>query len=346
MTVLSGVSSFFGLDIGTTGVRLVELRGSGFAKSLIKYGYIPLDSKISQSDSKVDRQRLAEVLRTLVDEARPTTKHVAVGLPSSRVFTTVIDFDQIPANEMAKAIHYQADSLIPTPPAESKLDWAVIGESPKDKSKVELLLSSVPNNFIETRLDIVESIGLNVIAFEPDSLALSRSLIAPNSAAPQLIIDMGQQSTDLVIVVNGAPRLVRSISTGSEAIVRSAMQNLNIDDKQANQFVFRFGVSKDKLEGQVFQAIISTVDVLIGEIDKSIKFFQTRYAGTTIGQIVVSGAASTIPELPLYFANKFGVDVEIGNAWRNVSFSADRQNELLAVSNQFATAVGLAEREE
>lgn len=346
MTVLSGVSSFFGLDIGTTGIRLVELRGSGASRSLVKYAYVPLDKKLSQSDSKVDQQKLAQILANLVGEARPSTKNVAVGIPSNRVFTTVVDFDRIPQNELAKAITYQADSLIPTPPNESKIDWAVIGDSPKDKTKIELLLSSVPNGFIESRLDTIESIGLNVIAFEPDSIALARSLIATGASAPQLIIDIGQQSTDLVIVMNEAPRLTRSIPTGAEAIIRSATQNLNIDDSQASQFVFKFGVSKDKLEGQVYQAIIGTIDMLVSEIDKSIKFFQARYPGVALGQMIVSGAASTIPELPLYLANKFGVNVEIGNAWRNVSYVADRQNELLAVSNHFSVAVGLAERVE
>lgn len=346
MTVLSGVSSFFGLDIGTTGIRLVELRGNDATRSLVKYAYVPVEAKLTQSDSKVDQQKLAQILQNLVEEARPSTKNVAVGLPSNKVFTTVVDFDQLPQAELAKAIQYQADSLIPTPPAESKIDWSVIGESPKDKTKVELLLSSVSNSFIESRLDMIESIGLNVIAFEPDSLALARSLVVPGETEPQLIIDIGQQGTDLVIVLNDATRLTRSIPTGTEAITRSAMQNLNIDEKQASQFVFRFGVSKDKLEGQVYQAIVSTVDMLVGEIDKSIKFFETRYPGKTIGKMIVSGSAATIPELPLYLANKFGVNVEIGNAWRNVSFAADRQNELLAVSNQFAVAVGLAERDE
>lgn len=346
MTVLSGVSSFFGLDIGTTGIRLVELRGSGTSRSLVKYAYVPVDTKLAQSDSKVDQQKLAQILRNLVDEARPSTKHVAVGLPNNRVFTTVVDFDQLSQSELARAIQYQADSLIPTPPAESKIEWSVIGESPKDKTKIELLLSSVSNSFIESRLDMIESIGLNVIAFEPDSLALARSLITPGEANAQLIIDIGQQSTDLIIILNDVPRLTRSIPTGAEAIIRSATQNLNIDEKQANQFVFRFGVSKDKLEGQVYQAIVSTVDMLVGEIDKSIKFFETRYPGNPISKMIVSGAAATIPELPLYLANKFGVNVEIGNAWRNVSFVAERQNELLAVSNQFAVAVGLAERDE
>ena len=175
---------------------------------------------------------------------------------------------------------------------------------------------------------------------------MARALIAPNAPEPQLLLDVGKKTTDLVITYNGVPRLTRSIPTGTEAIIRSATQNLNIDEKQAEQFVFKFGLSKDKLDGQVYQAIISTVDILTTEIEKSIKFFMTRYVNTKLDRLVVTGGASVIPEFPLYLANKFGLNVEIGNAWRNVSFSRDRQNELLAISNQFGVAVGLAERNE
>jgi type IV pilus assembly protein PilM len=346
MSILSGVSSFFGLDIGTTGIRLVELRGTGPTKTLVKYAYVPIDAKMAQSDSKTDQQKLAQTIANLVAEAKLSTRNVAVGLPSSRVFTTLADMDRLPAAELGKALMYQADSLIPTPPAESKIDWALVGDSPKDKTKVEVLLSSVPNGFIEQRLDMIESIGLNVIAFEPDNLAMPRAIVPAGTIAPQLLLDMGNLTSDLVITMGDAPRLSRSIPTGTEAVVRSAQQNLNIDDKQAQQFVYKFGVAKDKLEGQVYQAIVGTIDLLVNEIDKSIKFFQARYPESRIEKIVVTGGASAIPELPLYIANRFGMNVEIGNAWRNVAFSADRQNELLAVSNQFSVAVGLAERNE
>jgi type IV pilus assembly protein PilM len=345
MSILSGVSSFFGLDIGTTAVRLVELHGTG-QKSLVKYAYVPIDSKLSVSDSKNDQQRLAQVIAQLVAQARVTTKNVAVGIPSQRVFSTVADIDTVPAAELAKAIRFQADSLIPTPLAESKIDWALLGTSPADKTKQEILLSSVPNAFVESRLDMLESIGLNVIAFEPDNLALARAMSSDDMQTPQLIIDMGQKGTDLVIVWAGLPRLTRAIPTGMEALIRAAMQNLNTDEKQAEQFVMKFGLNKDKLEGQVFQAIVGAVDMLTSEIEKSIKFFQTRYTETKLERIVVTGGASVLPEFPLYLANKFSLNVEIGNAWRNVQFASDRQNELLAISNQFGVAVGLAERAE
>jgi type IV pilus assembly protein PilM len=342
--LFSGVSDFFGLDIGTTAVRLVELKGTGTPRQLAKYAYIPLDSKLSASDSKADQDKLAQIIAQLVSQARLDTKNVAVGIPSNRVFTTVADVDRLSDDELAKSIKLQADSLIPTPLAESKIDWALLGDSPTDKTKQEILLSSVPNNFIEARLDMLESIGLNVIAFEPDNLAVSRALIAPDAQGTQLLIDIGRQSTDLVIMLNGKPRLTRSIPTGVEAIIRAATQNLNIDEKQAEQFVMKFGLSKDKLEGQIIQAVGGTVDILVSEIEKSIKFFLTRYNTEKIQRMIVTGGASVIPEFPLHLANKFGIEVEIGNAWRNVSFSRDRQNELLSLSNQFSVAVGLAER--
>jgi type IV pilus assembly protein PilM len=346
MSLLTGVSSFFGLDIGTTASRVVQLKGNGPVKSLVRYAYVPVDSKIVLSDSKTDQQHLAQVIKELIDQAHLSTRNVAVGVPSQRVFTAVVVFDRLPASELAKAIRYQADSLIPTPLDKSKIDWAVIGDSPKDKTKLEVLLSSVENDFVEQRLDMLESIGLDVVAFEPDNLALTRALIGGDAPQPQMVLDIGSKSTDLVVTMNGAPRLTRSIPTGAEAIVRSAAQNLNIDDKQARQFVFKFGLSHDKLEGRIYDAIIGTVDLLTTEIDKSIKFFQSRYIESPVTRIVVTGGASALPEFPLYLANKFGLEVEIGNAWRNVSFAPERQNELLAVSNHFGVAAGLAERAE
>jgi len=346
MNLLSGVSEFFGLDIGTTAIRLVELRGNGRVKALTKYAFMPIDSKIALSDSKADYQKLSQTIQELLTQARITTRNVAVGIPSNRVFTTVVDIDRIAPSEIASTIKYQADSLIPTPVIESKIDWALLGDSPVDKTKLEILLTSVTNKFLEDRLDMLESIGLNVIAFEPESMALSRSVIAADSLTPQMVIDVGYKSSDIVVAMNGAPRLARSIPTGMEAILKSATQNLSIDDKQAEQFVFKFGLSKDKLEGQIYHAIIGTVDILMSEIEKSIKFFQTRYSTSKIDRIIVTGGAASLPEFPLYVANKFGLNVEIGNAWRNVSFPASSQNELLAASNHFCVAAGLAERDE
>lgn len=346
MSLLSGVSEFFGLDIGTSAIRAVQVTNNPKNKQLMRYAMAPINSKIVLSDAKADQIKVAEQIKKMIEQAQITADKVAVGIPSSKVFTTVVDIERLSPDELAKTIRYQADSLIPTPLEESKIDWAVIGDSPKDPTKVEILLSSVPNKLIENRLDLLESIGLDVIAFEPDNLAMVRSIMHPDATEPQMLIDIGSKSTDIVVTMGGIPRLTRAVPTGSETIIQSAQQNLNIDDKQAQEFVFKFGLSQQKLEGQVYQAIIGTVDQLMTDIDKSIKFFQARYEKKKIERIIMTGGASSLPEFPLYIANKFGIQVEIGNSWSNVHYGVERQNELMALSNHFGVAVGLAERDE
>jgi type IV pilus assembly protein PilM len=349
MNLISGVSEYFGLDISPGALRLVQLAKStsrGGLKPLVKYAQMPIDAKLVLSDAKADQQKVAVAIKQLLENSKMTTKNVAAGLLSHKVFTTVVDMDRLSPAELAKTISYQVEPLIPTPLSESKVDWALLGDSPKDKTKVEVLITSVANEYVEMRLDLLESVGLNVIAFEPNSIALVRALVPVDTVSPMLILDIGNRATDLVITMEGTPRLIRSIPTGSEAIIKTASQNLNISEEQAQQFVFKFGLSKDKLEGQVRGAVLSSIDLLTAEIDKSIKFFESRYSGKKIERIIVSGGASSLPEFPLHLATKFNVNVEIGNAWRNVAFPPERQNELLALSNSFSVAAGLAERNE
>jgi type IV pilus assembly protein PilM len=343
--MFSSSSDFFGLDIGTSAIRVVQMKG-GKTKTLARYGSLDIDGKITRSDSNADQQKLAQAIRQVISESKITTSNVAVGLPAMRVFMTVVDIERLNPKELDKSIRLQADSLIPTPLSDSKIDWALLGDSPKDPNKVEILLGSTPNSFVEKRLDLLESLGLNVIAFEPESIAITRSLLSPGTAEPHMLLDMGNEATDLIITLDDSPRLIRSIPVGTDAILKSAMQNLGIDEKQATQFVFKFGLSKDKLEGQIFNAISGTVDTLTAEIEKSIKFFQSRYQDKSIERIIMTGGASVLPEFPLSVANKFNIGVEIGNCWRNTAFPSDRQNELLAISNKFAVAAGLAERDE
>ncbi|MBI4034742.1 type IV pilus assembly protein PilM [Candidatus Saccharibacteria bacterium] len=346
MAIIGGEADFFGLDIGTSAIRVVQLKGPGPIKNLAAYGQTAVDNAILVSDAATDHQRIAGVIKDLIKEAKISTKNVAVNVATNRVFMAVIDMDKLPPAELEKTMRYQADSLIPTPLAQSKVDWLVLGDSPKDPKKAEILISSVPNDYVEARLDMLESAGLNVVAIEPDSTALARAVMAPDVPTPQLVLDIGYSSADLLIAIDGLPRLSRALPYGSQAVVRAAEQALGVDSAQAQQYVFKFGLSKDKLDGQVYGAIINTIEGLMAEIDKSIKFFQGRYAGAKLDRLIVTGSASAMPELPLYIANKFNLNVEIGNAWRNVNYPPEQQNALAAISNHFPVAAGLAERQQ
>lgn len=344
MKLFSSVGEFFALDIGTTAVRVVQLRRSGDAWNLVKYGSAPVDIKVASSDAPEDQKRLGEVITNLVSQAGITERNVVVGIPSSKMFATVVDLPNLPAQELASTIKYQAEQFIPMSIDEAKIDWAVLGKSLRDPQKNEVLLASVANKFSEARLDLVESVGLNVIALEPDSLALVRSLVPPNNQDAMMIVDFGDFSTDLVAVLGGSPRLIRSIPVGLQTLVKAASQNLNIDATQASQFIVKFGLHPDRLEGQILKSLDATLDQFVVEINKSVKFFQSRYPNVSLKYLMMSGYTLSIPAFGEYIAGKTNIQTVAGNAWGNVRYSPNLRDNLTQLAPQFAVAVGLAER--
>lgn len=346
MALLKGVGDFFSLDIGTNAVRVVQLqKASGNTWNLVHYGYAPVDQKLTSASSKEAERRLAEIIMTAVGQSGIKTKNVAIGLPSQKTFTTVIDVPMMPSAELKSTIKYQIDQYIPMSIDEAKVDWALLGQSAHDPTKQEVLLASTANDYAESRLELVEGLGLNVIAAEPDPIAIARALLPSGVTDGRLIIDIGEVSTNLVITYADAPRLVRTIPTGLSSLVKAAVSNLNVQEDQARQFILKFGLAPDRLEGQVFHAVEATLDNFASEVTKSIKFFQTRYPSVPVGGILLSGYGMVIPQFAEYVTSKTGVQSQASNPWQKVRMHQNDQQQLAAIATEFAAAVGLAERE-
>lgn len=345
MINIKGVGEFFSLDIGTNAIRVVQLgKNSDGAWTLVGFGYIPIDSRLVLNDSEEGRRRLGEVIATAVGQSDIKTKNVAISLSSQKTFTTIIDVPTQDPKELQKTIKYQIDQYIPMAIDDAKVDLALIGQSLHKKDSQEVLLASTAKTYSEERLEFIESLGFNVVAAEPDSLAMTRSLMPKDSSSAHLLIDFGENATDLSIVYDGAPRLVRTIPVGISSLVKAAVQNLNIKDDQARQFIIKFGLAQDKLEGQVFRAIETTLEGFVQEIVKSIKFFSTRYPEVNVGGVTLSGFAGIIPHLNEYVSSKTGIPTISGNPFQYVNVPQKYQQQLSNVAVEFAVAVGLAER--
>jgi type IV pilus assembly protein PilM/plasmid segregation protein ParM len=160
----------------------------------------------------------------------------------------------------------------------------------------------------------------------------------------RLIIDVGEQSTNLAITFGDSPRLVRTIPTGLKSLIKIAVQNLNVQDDQARQFILKFGLAPDRLEGQVYRSIEGMLDNFATELIKSIKFFQTRYPNTIVGGILLSGFAAIIPQFGEYVTAKTGIVSTIANPWQKVRVGQSDQQQLGTIASEFATVIGLAQR--
>lgn len=337
-------TNFFGLDIGTTAIRCVQLKkDSQGAHKLVTYGEVGIEEKISKSESKQDREKVANTIKQLLKDARVSTSNVVAGLPSQKVFTSIISIPSVEEKELPEAIRYQADQYIPMPVEEAQLDWAVLNHDENQK-KMDILLVATQKKNTEDLLYLLESINLDVQAIEPDAIASTRSLVGGASNSVVALMDVGANSSDLAVAYKRSPWVMRNAPVGGNTLIKVASQNLNVDFEQAGQFVRKFGMTKTKLEGQVYNALKPSVDSVVEEVSKSIQFFNSRYRNEQVEKVVLTGGVSGWPDFPVYIADSLNLPVEIGNSWINVSYPANQQNALMDISTRFAVASGLAQR--
>ena len=345
MSLIHGVGDFFALDIGTTAIRLVQLSGeAAHGWTLQKFAYVPVDRQVLEDGSAAGARRLGETILGAMQQAGITTKNVAVGMPAGKTFTSIVKVDNQPEDELMNSVKYSLDKYIPMPLDEATVDYVSLGVCPNDPTKVEVLISSTAVNYAEARMEMIESFGLNVVAQEPESLAMARALMPVGAQDARLIIDLGERSTDLVVMYRGVPRLVRNIPGGFAILIRTVVSALNVKEEQARQFILTFGLAQDKVEGQVFKALDSVLENFASELTKSMRFFQSEYMNAPVGGIILSGFAGMIPFIAEYIEAKTNVPTTQGNPWQLVKVSPEQQTVLKPVASEFAVAIGLAER--
>lgn len=340
------MGEFFALDIGTNAIRVVELSGDAKAGwTLRHFAYTPVDRAIIQDNSEAGKVKLGDAIKTAVSQAGIKTKNIVFGLPTAKTFATIIEVPNQPLEELQKIVRYQADQYIPMAIDDAQMDWAPLGVNPSDPNKMEILLTSTATEYAESVMEQLEDLGYNLVALEPDSISIARSLMPIGASDARLVLDMGETSTDLAITFNNSVRLVRAVPGGLSAMARSVAGTLNVDENQARQFILKFGLAQDKLEGHVFRALSPVLEAYAGELAKSIKFFENRYPTVKVGGIAVSGYAGVIPFVPEYIEAKTGVATTQGNPWQLVKVTPEQQQALAPVAMEFSVAIGLAERE-
>ena len=326
-------------------MRIVQLSGdSQHGWTLQKFAYVPIDRKLTQDSSDLGKKRLGEAIMGAVDQAGIKTKNVAIGLPAGKTFTSIIETETLPEKELRKAFKYEIDKYVPMSLNDAKADYIILGLSPNDPAKTEVLVSSVAKDYAESIMEIIEKTGLNIVAMEPEPLAMARALNIPGSMDACLIVDFGENATDLVVNYKDQPRLVRTIPGGFEVLIKAVASSLNVREDQSRQFILKFGLDQNQVDGQVFRVLNTHLDTFASELAKSVRFFQTKYLNGKIGGIVLSGYASTIPLFAEFIEAKTKVPTMKGNPWQFVRTSTAQQQALMGVANEFAVAIGLSER--
>jgi type IV pilus assembly protein PilM len=345
MNLLHGVGDFFSLDIGTNSMRIVQLSGdSQHGWILQKFAYVPIDQKLTKDTSDLGRKRLGEAILGAVEQAGIKTKNIAIGLPATKTFTSIVETETLPEKELEKTFKYEMEKYIPMAISDAKADYIVLGPSPNDPAKTEILVSSVAKDYAETTMEMIEKTELNIIAMEPEPLAMARALTPSGQVDAIMSVDFGENSADIVVCFRGQPRLVRSVPGGFSVFVRAIANGLGIKEDQARQYILKFGLDQSQAQGQILSILNTHLENFTSELTKSVRFFQTKYLGGKVGGVLLSGYAGMIPLLPEYVEKKINIPTAKGNPWQFVRATPEQQQALLPVASEFAVAIGLSER--
>lgn len=360
-------ASFFGIDLGTTGIRIVELAWEGNRVVLKNYVSLEAGRRINPDGTvvKKDIQSLdkdtIESMKTILNTAEVAHHKVAMSVPASSTFTSIVTFPRMSRDQVEAAITYEAGQYIPIPIEEVVFGWSIIsndrkliGKGKKDlemknsqentyggaEDKTRVLLIAIPKEISAKYLEIANAFSLDLVSLETESFSLARSLVG-NRPGAYVIIDIGYKMTGITIVDDGSVTESHSISTvGGEELTKVIGNSFGVNEERANLLKKEAGLSSPS-EKKLADILMPILSIIISEVKK----LQQAYLhtnGKKISGIILTGGSARMPGLQQYITDEMNLPVEMGNPFQKIAYDSILEDKLQAISSSYAVAVGLA----
>ncbi|HUV47257.1 MAG TPA: type IV pilus assembly protein PilM [Candidatus Bathyarchaeia archaeon] len=336
--------AYFGLDIGSYSIKAVQVEKKRNQYNLVTFGEVKTPASLT-SQAEIDKRAIVAAIKKLLLDAEISTKEVILSLSEASAFSQVIELPYLSQTELSSAIQFEAEQYIPVPLDEVKLEYLVLSSSTtgvKEK-KMEVLLVAAKQQTINQILELVETAELIPLVLETDALSLVR---AANLSFQDncLFLNLGHNTTNILLLQNQILRLVRTIKTAGAAFTRAVSRDLNMELFQAEQYKTAYGLQGDVFEGKIAKAIQPIFNIILNELKKALSFFLQKYPEVKINTLIVSGGGAAMPGLNAYLAQS--LNLEVVNFDPFINFAPDKRFAQIIAKARFATAVGLAVRED
>ncbi|MEA2097472.1 MAG: type IV pilus assembly protein PilM [Patescibacteria group bacterium] len=353
-------SSFLGIDIGTTGIRIVQLGMRD--KNVILENYASIETKDyleilgsggNLSNIKMSDSKIVKDLESIIKKSGVVSKKVAMSVPISSAFSSIMVLPDISNGEISKAVNFEARQYIPIPIDEVVFDWSVIGKEVFDDKKIankvkqikriKVLLVAIPKETANKYMNIAKTLNLKLIALETESFSLARSLV--DKEGTFVVVDVGNRTTSVIIVENGFVIGSHAIlGAGGEEITKVISHGFNIDFNRAENLKIDIGFGKNKeSEKKVSEIMLPIINIIISEV-KKINESYSRANKKNVKKVIMTGGTASLPGLVEHFSKKLSIPVEVGNPWKKITCNNSLKKTLNKKSPFFSVAIGLASR--
>lgn len=349
-----GEKSVLGIDIGSSAIKIVQIKKKHGQAVLETYGELALGPYGGHGIGQavvLPTEKLSEAVSDLLKEKEVniTTKKCGLSIPFTSSLMTLVEMPKVSEKQLAVMVPIEARKYIPVPVSEVMLDWSIIPKQEdrgqtqvgdKTAPKLDVLLVAIHNETINRYKQIVTSSALEAGFFEIEIFSTMRAVL-DDGIQPVMIVDMGAASTKIYIVERGIVRVSHTINRGSQDITLTLSKSLGIAPDKAEIMKRELGlVGGDKN----FSEVISlTLDFIFAEANRVLLSYEKKY-NKAISKVVMVGGGSALKGIAKLAEINFKTPSETGDPFGKLATPAFLDNVLKETGPEFAVAIGLALR--
>ncbi len=346
-----------GIDIGTSSIKVVQLKKEGGRAVLDTYGALALgqyaDGGIVGQVTNLDAETLAKALKDVLNETHITSKNVVIGLPSVSCIIFILQLPaEIEERDLATVIPNEAKKFIPVPIGDVSLDWYVIPRREDSGSesralsesggeaRMSVLVVATLNETLVKYTQLMQKAELPTDALEIEVFSHIRSVLT-RELFPVIIVDIGASKTKLSIVEHGVVETFRLVNKGSQDFTLSIAHSLELTFDKAENIKKENGLIPTPEHPQVPDLLKIHLADIFQETNATILAYEKRY-NKNIGKIIFTGGGAMTRGLLEYAKQNFSADLVIADPFSKVDSPVFLQGVLKTTGPEFSVALGLA----
>lgn len=346
-----GKNHYLGIDIGTSGIKVVELEQSSKEEiKLINYVTVGFRENLPQQERerRITKNEVVTLLKAALKEAKIKTTNASFSVPAFSSFISFVTMPRVSPENIKQSLMNEAQKFIPVSLEEVVLGWEVIDEPQekeianiRDQNKMKVLLLAVPKDIVARYREIAQMSGLKLKNLEVEAFPLLRAL-ADDDKKTSIILDIGSRVCNILVVSNGSLRGARNIGVGGDDLTEVLARSIDITYERAEELKRSEGL----LNKQVSELLTPVLGNIIDELKRVISVYKNKNPNKEIKEVVLSGGSAGLKGVAELFVNRLGIHTRVGDPWKKVKVSEETKTLLMAKGSAFSISVGLALKKE
>jgi type IV pilus assembly protein PilM len=324
---VSILNSSVGVDIGSTGVRAIQIKTVRGKIQIVKAGEVSLPKGVVVAGEVKDIESLTEAVVALWRKEKFTGKIVTVGMTGSKTMIRQVDLPWEPENVFREALPLRVGEDLLADEGEMTLDYYPLAEIRRGNNLIQrAMIVAAVNSAVENSVEALTSAKLKVKGadFAPFALIRAAAFTAGNGREvpfPQtddeerdceVVIDIGAQVTIVAIHDHGRPLFIRLVPSGSEAVTRAIAGKIGCSVEVAEAVkkvlgipgiagvtpeIIKVASTLPKESVPTAQKVITLmVNPLVQIARESIDYFLTQSPHITgVSRVLLSGGGALLP---------------------------------------------------